>query len=437
MINSKEEIIRILGEAYEQENAVIPKGADRYYGLKLKLIQTSEQFVRSFEYELPKEHSLKGKTKRFIQKVIRKLTRFLTRPYAEQMLKFQESVCELAGEIIRDLEEENNSNEMLLRKLNDSIYNMSDRYGKEFDEYKSSFDEYKNSVEELKNEYAEYKKECTEQKKTIGELESRIYGSESTNVAYGKTLGEHEEAIYKLTGVVNDSVNTLLEIKDINLSTDLFEGYSQAGEDSIVSFILSYLQDKKQGISYLDIGCNHYRKMNNTYHFYKKGIRGVLVEANPDFIEDIKINRPEDIVLNVGVGEQVTDSLTFYVLNGDGLSSFNRSVIDEALKENTDLEIIKEISVPIVTVNSIMKQYFYSAPTICSIDIEGDELSVLKSIDMDKYRPVIYIVETIEYRKNLDLNNKRNDIVDYMRSKGYHEYAFTGINSIFIDSMAV
>ena len=78
-----------------------------------------------------------------------------------------------------------------------------------------------------------------------------------------------------------------------------------------------------------------------------------------------------------------------------------------------------------------------SSDLICSIDIEGDELSVLKSINMDKYRPLIYIIETIEYRKNLDLNNKRMDIIEYMQGKGYQEYAFTGVNSIFIDTKAV
>ncbi len=414
MINSKAEIIKIFDETYEQEKAIVPKGADRFYGLKIKLIQTTEQFARSFEYELPKEHNIKGKTKRFIQKVIRKLARFLTKPYAEQMLKFQESVCELAGEMIKELEEENNN----------------DLYRKKMLELRNEIKE--NAVAVKENAVA-----VKENAVAIKELENRLYNSESVNEAYGKTLGEHEEAIYKLTGVVNDSVNTLLELKNPNGKNDLFEGYSQAGEDAIISFVLSYLENRKQGISYLDIGCNHYKRLNNTYHFYKKGIRGVLVEANPDFVEEIKANRPGDTVLNVGVGAVSGESMVFYVLNGDGLSSFNKETVDGALKENPDLEIIKEVPVPIVTVNFIIEQYFYSVPTICSIDIEGDELSVLKSINMDKYRPLIYIIETIEYRKNLDLNNKRMDIIEYMQGKGYQEYAFTGVNSIFIDTKAV
>ena len=370
MINSKAEIIKILDETYEQEKAIVPKGADQFYGLKIKLIQTTEQFARSFEYELPKEHNVKGKTKRFIQKVIRKLARFLTKPYAEQMLKFQESVCELAGEMIEELEEESNG------------YNL-------------------------------YRKKIVEQQNTINKLETRLHNSENLNEAYGKTLGEHEEAIYKLTNDYNKTANLVLDINNsLYKGEDIsIKSYSQAGEDVIVSYILNVLGEKK-GYSYLDIGCNRYNELNNTYYFYKKGMRGVLIDANPKFIGELQENRPEDIVLNVGVGTKGDEKLIFYALNWDWLSS-------------------------LLTMNDIYEKYFHGIPSIVSLDVEGDELSILKSVDMERYRPLIYIIETIEYHEKLTLNNKRNDIVDYMGSKGYHEYAFTGVNSIFIDSMAV
>ena len=64
---------------------------------------------------------------------------------------------------------------------------------------------------------------------------------------------------------------------------------------------------------------------------------------------------------------------------------------------------------------------------------EGDELGILSSSDLEKYRPYIFIIETIEYKDRVTLNNKRNDIVDFMNENDYIEYAFTGVNSIFID----
>lgn len=88
----KEQIMKIFRKevrktVHKQDNA----------DLKLKLLQTTEKFVRTFDYELPKVRGVKGKLKRFIKRGIRKFSRFITKPYAEKMLMFQESICELLG----------------------------------------------------------------------------------------------------------------------------------------------------------------------------------------------------------------------------------------------------------------------------------------------------------------------------------------------------
>ena len=64
-------------------------------------------------------------------------------------------------------------------------------------------------------------------------------------------------------------------------------------------------------------------------------------------------------------------------------------------------------------------------------------MDILKSTNFEKYRPYIFIIETIEYREKISLDNKRNDIVEFMKKNNYEEYAFTGVNSIFIDKRAV
>lgn len=365
---NKEEILKIMEEEYKEPEIM---SAGNNGDLNKKLLDTTKEFARSFDYELPMEYGIKGKIKKFCKRVIRKSIRFITKPYGEQMLKFQESLCELEG--------------MQIGKL------------------------------------------------TSLELE---------NNELQRKLQEQEEALHNLTEAFNDNANLTLELSNSNAEIrqhlfgdeeGMFRGYAQAGEDAVISFILSYMGEKKKGGSYLDIGCNDYKKLSNTYHFYEQGMRGVLVDANPKFVEQIKAKRPEDTVLNVGVGAENSDSLRFYILNGDGLSSFNKQTVDEAMKESSWLKIEEEIEVPVITVNEILEKYFYAAPTIVSIDIEGDELAILQSIDMNKYRPLIYIIETIEYRQKLDLKNKRNDIIDYMKSQGYCEYAFTGVNSIFLD----
>ena len=231
---------------------------------------------------------------------------------------------------------------------------------------------------------------------------------------------------------LNERMDDLISTKE-EFSENKYVSFSQSGEDKIIEFLLNYGNSAKKGISYLDIGCNDYKNLSNTYLLYRKGINGVLIDANPIYINEININRPNDVILNCGVGQKSSSELTFYVLNSSDLSSFNLDTIKEAQKESPWIEIVKEIKVPVYDLDTIYKKYFHSTPTIVSIDVEGDELGILSSSDLEKYRPYIFIIETIEYKDRVTLNNKRNDIVDFMNENDYIEYAFTGVNSIFLD----
>jgi hypothetical protein len=71
-------------------------------------------------------------------------------------------------------------------------------------------------------------------------------------------------------------------------------GYSQFGEDLILSHLFYQLDIKKP--TYLDIGANEPRYISNTYFFYLKGSRGVLIEPNPFLYKKLKSMRPRHCV---------------------------------------------------------------------------------------------------------------------------------------------
>ena len=327
---------------------------------------------------LEREIKSKNKLFAFIKKIIRKLSRWYIKPIIEDQIIFNSIVVR--------------TNSYLKSKL-------------------------KETKEQLSNNTEEMKKILNE----IKIVENRLLNSEKN-----------------LKNVEDDLKN--MEKEKIEISEELlkYESYSQCGEDKIIDFILSYLGENK-GLSYLDIGCNNYKKLNNTYNLYKKGIRGVLIDANPLFIEDIRKYRPGDTVLNCGIGLKNSEEMKFYVLNpeADGLSSFNLESIKEAQKQNPYIKIEKEIKVPVHSLDHIYKEYFATVPTIVSMDVEGVELDILKSSDFEKYRPLIFIIETIEYSPRISLTNKEQNIIDFMKEKDYVEYAFTGVNSIFVDKRRI
>lgn len=392
-----EEIVKKMQEYYDEvmANRIFgekDKSNVTYQDLQLKLLQTTQEFARGFEGELENAITVKSKVKVFIKRVIRKSTRFMLKPYAEQMLKYQEMSCELLGQLI----------------------NYTALLGNKGEENLSEIERW-NIKEEQQIRYWE-------------QLESKIKEQNDK-------IWKHEEAIYKLANDYNSTAELVLkmsdEIYDAENKNNLT--YSQAGEDRIIEFLMSYGEREIRKFSYLDIGCNHYKNINNTYKFYEMGMQGVLIDANPNFIDLAQKYRPKDTCINAGVGEDNSDAMKFYILNNPDLSSFNLKAIEEAKTESSWLNIEKEINVPVFTINYIIETYFDNVPEVISLDIEGDELKALKTIDLKKYRPRIFVIETIEYKASITLNNKRVDIIEFMKSNGYLEYAFTGVNSIFVD----
>ena len=66
--------------------------------------------------------------------------------------------------------------------------------------------------------------------------------------------------------------------------------YSFGGIDSL---ILNIFKNQDKGF-YLDIGCGHPIKNNNTYLLNKKGWSGINIDINPTSIDLFNIARPKD-----------------------------------------------------------------------------------------------------------------------------------------------
>ncbi|MBD5142517.1 MAG: FkbM family methyltransferase [Ruminococcus sp.] len=210
--------------------------------------------------------------------------------------------------------------------------------------------------------------------------------------------------------------------------------YSQAGEDAIMLYACAMLGIPFQECNYLDLGANKPIEMSNTYFFYQQGARGVLLEANPLLIPELEQKRSGDIILNQAVTEESNENVIFHVLNLDGLSKIGD--ISDILAKNPNAKLMQSVTIKTISVNDIIKNYFQEkAPVILNLDIEGLELEILKNIDFEKYRPLFFIIEMIPYSENLSVGIKNQELLNFMHSKNYLEYAFTGINSIFIDAI--
>jgi hypothetical protein len=86
----------------------------------------------------------------------------------------------------------------------------------------------------------------------------------------------------------------------------------------------------------------------------------------------------------------------------------------------------------VANINTIIKKYFGNkTPNLLSVDVEGLDYKILKSLDFKKYSPEIICAETIEFSKD-GTGNKNDRIPKLLASNGYIVYADTKINTIFI-----
>ena len=195
--------------------------------------------------------------------------------------------------------------------------------------------------------------------------------------------------------------------------------YSYGGVDSL---ILNIFKNKKKGF-YVDIGCGHPIKNNNTYLLNKKGWKGInidLDEGNIDLFNIYRIN--DENIISAVTDEKKEVDLYFY---------HSKSAINTISKKTADYQKAQVSSVKKIksnTLNEILKNSKFKNFQIdfLTIDVEGSELSVLKNFDFNEYKPKVIVVEHLDLSlpaleiKNLSINTViGSDIYKLIVSKNY------------------
>lgn len=187
--------------------------------------------------------------------------------------------------------------------------------------------------------------------------------------------------------------------------------FAYTGEDRIIESILKPLIYHKG--FYVDVGCNHPKYISNTYALYRKGWRGICIDANKELIKKYRLQRPKDIAINALVSNEVRTK-TFYLAENDGLSTTEQSNLKEIEQQNIEVKEVKMVS---KTLTSILLEY--NAPEhfdVLSIDAEEHDFQILSSLDFGLFRPQLIVLED----ELFDLKNPHdNPSYKLLTDKGY------------------
>jgi FkbM family methyltransferase len=203
--------------------------------------------------------------------------------------------------------------------------------------------------------------------------------------------------------------------------------FAQQGEDVILESFLGLLKIDKP--TYLDIGAFHPTVCSNTYLFYRKGAKGVLVEPNLDLTPHLRRVRPRDVTLTAGIGLDATPAADYYRMSVPQNNTFDKEQAERLDRDPAaNCRIEEVVKMPLLGVNAVIAEHFGgAAPDLFSIDVEGLDFAILKTLDFGKYRPAVFCVEHSQE------SQERAELLAFMAGHGYTVRGLTYPNSIFVD----
>lgn len=228
-----------------------------------------------------------------------------------------------------------------------------------------------------------------------------------------------------------DSITTIIPrfIKRriiINSEQSGIQIYSQEGEDKLIERLLG---TKNYGI-YVDVGAHHPTILSNTYFFYRKGWRGINIDAMPGSMKRFNEIRPYDINIEKPVSDDNT-ACTFYTFSAPELNTFDETKVHTFLNF-PNVTLLNKIVMQPTSLESILDTHLSKLGTnaqidFLTVDVEGFDLKVLKSNNWNKYRPTIVLAEDLFF----DVIGSYNGELNYfMKSVGYRMIAKT-FNTVF------
>ena len=192
--------------------------------------------------------------------------------------------------------------------------------------------------------------------------------------------------------------------------------YSQCGQDSFLEQTI--FKGFKNGI-FVDIGAHDGKWINNTLYFEEThNWTGINIEPIPSVYNKLIINRPTCINLNCAVDE--TEGFSEFCMNIGYSEAISGLVYhyDERHKNRLNNECnIHGSTSNIITVkterlDTILKTHNINHIHYLSVDVEGAEFAVLKSINYDDV-----FIDIIDFENNY--NDTSVPIIDFLLDKGF------------------
>ena len=186
--------------------------------------------------------------------------------------------------------------------------------------------------------------------------------------------------------------------------------YSQFGEDLIINNFFKNFVGK-----YVDIGCYHPIKYNNTLLLYEKGWTGINIDLNQTSIDLFNVVRKNDLNILACLSDKEEEVVVYFDNKFSALNSIYTKNLDKF-----GIKDFKKIKVKTKIFSNLVKDNF----DFLNIDCEGNDYKILRSIDLKKYNPKLICIE-------ISSEEDKNFIFEYLNTYTYELIEVKDLSYIF------
>jgi hypothetical protein len=201
------------------------------------------------------------------------------------------------------------------------------------------------------------------------------------------------------------------------------KSWAQSGEDL---FLAAYFGDRRDG-AFVDVGAFHPRRFSNTWRLYRRGWRGLNIDATPGSMRLFDALRPGD----TNVEAVVSDSPEPVRFSSWGLHAENtmdpaqtRAMRKARGAPDAVIEATPRTLTDLLDASPLRDRRL----DLLSVDAEGNDLAVLHSLDWSRYHPRIVIAEVFAADVDVLL---ASGLYAFVTRQGYRLVAWHRPSAIF------
>lgn len=158
----------------------------------------------------------------------------------------------------------------------------------------------------------------------------------------------------------------------------------QAAEQRLIQL---FFGEPKEGY-FVEVGADDSKQSSQTWHLEQKGWRGILIEPIPELCENLRKDRPRAITVQAACGApEQRGEVKFYIAEDFARSTLEKNIV------SLNVSFTRTDIVQLKTLDEILEEIGPPEIDFVSIDVEGLQLNVLRGFNLQKYRPLLLLVE--------------------------------------------